>query len=223
MIAMYLLLTVADALVDGTDALHGVAHDEAHGVALGCGGLQLGGADLLLRALLDELVAVEEQCLQLTHILVGCLVDDGLVDMPHGVFGYHQRVGLVVLALAHAHAALDLQRPLAPDVKTLGVDVVAQAAVVAAGRLTAEQHVLQPDALDQVPCPDEHAAVAHGAVLVHLVVQLDNSQLAVSHVDCGCVDFFLRNVDADYNFLHVFAFNSYRKRLTEASCELLLL
>ena len=110
----------------------------------------------------------------------------------------------IILSRSHAHTALDLERTLAPDVQVLSVDVVAQGAVVATRGLAAEQDFLQGYALDQVPCPDQHAPEAHRAVLERFIAQFLDSLLCVSDVNCACINFFFGNVDADYDFFHTF-------------------
>ena len=162
-------------------------------------------ADLLLRLLLYQLVAVLQHRLQLAHGVAGCLVDDGLVHVPHGILGNHQRVGLVILTLSHAHAALDLQCTLAPDVKILGIDVVAQAAVVSARGLAAEQDIIQRHPFYQVTRPHKHTAEAHRAVLECFVAQFLDALQRILHVNCACIDLFFGNIDADDDFFHTFA------------------
>lgn len=65
-----MLLALLDTLLQGLDALLGVAQDEAHRLALGCGVCKVGRPDLLLGLLLHQLVTVEEEHLQLAYGLI---------------------------------------------------------------------------------------------------------------------------------------------------------
>ena len=110
MLVPELSLTFLYALLQGSDGLLCVPLDEVSYIPLRHV-LYLNlvvYTDSLLRDFLDQLVSVEKKGLQVTDVFIRRLIEYSLVHVSHGVFGYHQGVGLVVLPFSDAYASFNL-------------------------------------------------------------------------------------------------------------------
>ena len=148
-----------------------------------------------------EAVPVEVQFPQFLQPLVRRAVRFRLVGVAHGVLGDGLRVRLVVLAAAQPAAALDFQRGLAPDGEALGVQLLAQQAVVPSCGLGAVEAVLLCR-LGGLPHPCRQFPYAVFAVLECLIAS--DFMPCFCLFDDGRVKFFFRDVDSDKHFFHSF-------------------